>query len=126
MRRKRREGALADGGCRVLQGLSRADPASDGCNLSSVAAVKTQDALIPQSFSRGQMHAPWKVGDKIARECPTCRTLVRSSYEFRTIRMPRSRLRVRDVLVDICPGCGGMLGVPRQSLAELREAGVAK
>jgi hypothetical protein len=33
---------------------------------------------------------------------------------------------VRDVLVSECPTCSAMLALPRQSMAQLREAGVGK
>ncbi|GAC1480270.1 MAG: hypothetical protein NVS1B4_25330 [Gemmatimonadaceae bacterium] len=72
------------------------------------------------------MYAPWKVGDAVASDCSVCGKLVWAHFELRTVTIPGSRLRVRDVLVNCCPDCAGVVGIPRQSLAQLREAGVAK
>jgi uncharacterized protein YbbK (DUF523 family) len=58
--------------------------------------------------------------------CPGCRKLVTSRFEYRTVTLDRTRLRVSRVLVDVCPECDGTIHIPRQSLAQLREAGVPK
>ncbi|HVD04782.1 MAG TPA: hypothetical protein VNB89_02140 [Gemmatimonadaceae bacterium] len=72
------------------------------------------------------MKARWNVGDIVANSCPTCRDIVQSRYELRTVQMARSRLRVPNVLVDVCQRCGGVLAIPAQSIPQLREAGMAK
>jgi uncharacterized protein YbbK (DUF523 family) len=58
--------------------------------------------------------------------CPACRKLVRSHGEYRTVTLDRTRLRVSNVLVDVCPECDSTIQIPRYSLAQLREAGVPK
>ena len=58
--------------------------------------------------------------------CPCCHKLVQSRFEYRTVTLDRTRLRVANVLVDVCPECDTTIQIPRQSLAQLREAGVPK
>jgi len=72
------------------------------------------------------MEAPWKAGDTASAHCPHCGDIVAARYALRALRMPRSRLRVRDVLVEVCNGCEAVLNLPRQSMAQLREIGVGK
>lgn len=72
------------------------------------------------------MEAPWKAGDTASEHCPQCGELVTAKYARRSIALPRTRLRVRDVLVGICDGCGTLLDVPRQSMAQLMEVRVGK
>ena len=72
------------------------------------------------------MEAPWKAGDTSSVHCPHCNNLVTAKYAHRSLSMPRTRLRVRNVLVSVCATCGDMLGLPRQSMAQLREVGVGK
>jgi hypothetical protein len=33
---------------------------------------------------------------------------------------------VKNVLVDVCQRCGGVVAIPAQSIPQLREAGMAK
>lgn len=40
--------------------------------------------------------------------------------------LPRTRLMVNHVLVSVCSACDAMLGMPRQSMAQLREVGIGK
>jgi hypothetical protein len=40
--------------------------------------------------------------------------------------MPGTRLRVPNVLVDVCMECDGMVSIPRQSIPQLRETGAWK
>jgi len=68
----------------------------------------------------------WTANDSFRAVCPACRKVVESRFEYRTVRLGRTRLCVRDVLVDVCPTCDGTIYIPPQSLAQLREAGVAK
>ena len=72
------------------------------------------------------MEAPWKVGDTASAHCAQCGDLVTAKYARRSIMMPRTRLRVLDVLVSVCGTCGSLLTLPRQSIAQLRAVGVGK
>ena len=72
------------------------------------------------------MKSMWSAGDLVASNCPHCRKSVQSRFEFRTVRMPRSRLSVPNVLVDVCTLCENVLSIPSQSIPQLREAGLAK
>jgi hypothetical protein len=72
------------------------------------------------------MKALWNPGDIVACNCPNCRQVVQSRFELRTVRMERSRLRVPNVLVDVCNLCNSVIGIPSQSIPQLREAGWAK
>ena len=72
------------------------------------------------------MKSMWSAGDIVASNCPHCRKAVQSRFEFRTVRMPRSRLSVPNVLVDVCTLCENMIAIPSQSIPQLREAGLAK
>jgi hypothetical protein len=58
--------------------------------------------------------------------CYRCNRLVRSRLALRSVELARSRLVVRDVMVDICPGCGHMISIAPQSVEQLREAGGQK
>jgi YgiT-type zinc finger domain-containing protein len=58
--------------------------------------------------------------------CPHCDALVRTTSTKQTVTVNRTRLRVPNVTVDVCPECGGMISVARHSLAQFREAGVPK
>ena len=69
------------------------------------------------------MEAPWKAGDTSSAHCPHCKDLVTAKYAHRSVFLPRTRIRVKEVLVTICGSCGEMLGLPRQSMAQLREVG---
>jgi hypothetical protein len=72
------------------------------------------------------MEAPWNVGDTSAAVCPRCDDVVTAHFVRRPLRFPLSRLRVRDVLVEVCTACDALLAVPRQSIAQIREAGASK
>ncbi|HEX8848870.1 MAG TPA: hypothetical protein VF761_04980 [Gemmatimonadaceae bacterium] len=72
------------------------------------------------------MKSLWSAGDIVASHCPHCRKPVQARFEFRTVRMPRSRLSVPNVLVDVCGSCENVIGIPSQSIPQLREAGLAK
>lgn len=72
------------------------------------------------------MKARWSIGDIAASSCPHCRKDVQSRFELRTVRMARSRLCVPSVLVDVCLLCSGVIGIPPQSIPQLREAGISK
>ncbi len=72
------------------------------------------------------MKTRWMPNDALTAVCPGCRKLVTSRFEYRTVTLNRTRLRVAHVLVDICPECDATIQIPRQSFAQLREAGVPK
>ena len=66
------------------------------------------------------------VGDLISNTCRRCNKIVNSRLVRRSVELARTRLVVRDVLVDECPDCGHMISIAPQSYDQLREAGVAK
>ena len=68
----------------------------------------------------------WQTGDTGSHECPRCRTLVQTRYEHRTVQLGGTQLGVPDVLVAVCTQCDHTVQIPRQSIAQLREAGVSK
>ena len=68
----------------------------------------------------------WMPNDALNAVCPGCDKLVVSRFEYRTVTLSRTRLRVANVLVDVCPDCDMTIHIPRQSIAQLREAGVVK
>ena len=70
------------------------------------------------------MMTRWMPSDAATAHCPACRKLVHARFEYRTLTFARTRLRVSKVLVDVCPVCDATIHIPRQSLAQLREAGV--
>ena len=72
------------------------------------------------------MYEPYRAGDASAATCPRCRKPVATRYEYRTVQLARTRLRVRDVLVPVCTECDHMVFIPPQSVAQLREVGVGK
>ena len=72
------------------------------------------------------MKARWNSGDVVASYCPACGHNVQSRFEYRTVRFARTRLRVPNVLVDVCLDCDAVLSIPSESIPQLREAGMAK
>lgn len=72
------------------------------------------------------MKTSWNPGDYATNTCRRCRQMVRTRFEFRTVRLAHSRLCVPDLLVDVCTECGHMVSIPPQSVPQLREAGLAK
>lgn len=72
------------------------------------------------------MKAPWKAGDVAANTCRRCKKIIQTRFEYRTIQLRGTRLRVPDVLVDVCTECGHMVSIPPQSVAQLREVGIGK
>ena len=80
--------------------------------------------LKPQSLAT---RAPqWSAGDFATNNCPRCRKIVRSRFEYRTVQLWRTRLHVPDVLVDVCTECDHVISIAPQSVEQLREAGRAK
>ena len=70
-----------------------------------------------------QYKPEFKAGDVASNECMRCRKPVKTRFEYRTVQMRGTRLRVPDVLVDVCLECDHMISMPRQSIAQLREVG---
>jgi len=67
-----------------------------------------------------------KVGEFITNTCQRCNRIVRSRMALRSVKLTRTRLVVRDVLVDVCPECNHMISIAPQSVEQLREAGWSK
>ena len=72
------------------------------------------------------MAREYRQGDLVAAYCDRCRKSVRAYFQFRTIQLRRTRLAVPDVLVAVCANCDHTVAMPRQSIAQFREAGLAK
>ena len=83
--------------------------------------------FIPSSLTeRCSVKALFQAGDVSSSSCRACRKIVRTRYEVRTVHMPGTRLRVPNVLVDVCTECDTMVSIPRQSIPQLRETGAWK
>jgi hypothetical protein len=67
-----------------------------------------------------------KVGDYMVNTCRRCNKVVRSRFALRNVELARTRLVVRNVLVDVCPECDHMISIAPEAVAQLREAGVQK
>lgn len=67
-----------------------------------------------------------RVGDYVTNTCRRCKRIVRARLELRSVELARTRLVVPDVLVDVCPDCGHMISIARESMEQLREAGCQK
>jgi len=65
----------------------------------------------------------WKSGDEGSGQCQHCKTMVKTRYEHRTVRMGGTQVDVPDVLVAVCTVCDHTMKIPRQSFAQLRETG---
>ena len=72
------------------------------------------------------MSVMFKEGDVTADTCPRCRKLVQARFERRSVQLARTRLRVQNVLVDVCPECDHMIAVAPSSVAQLREVAAWK
>jgi hypothetical protein len=70
------------------------------------------------------MEAPWTEGEMAAAVCPSCRELVRARLVRRGLDFPRTRFVVAGLLVHVCEVCDALLGVPRQSIPQLRQGGL--
>jgi hypothetical protein len=69
------------------------------------------------------MIASANVGDLVTNTCQHCNRIVRSRLTRRSVQLARTRLVVKDVLVDVCPDCGHMISIQPESVEQLREAG---
>ena len=68
----------------------------------------------------------FQAGEFASNDCKRCRKPVKTRFEYRTVQLSGTRLRVPDVLVDVCLECDHMVSMPRQSIAQLREVGTGK
>lgn len=64
-----------------------------------------------------------KVGELMTNTCLRCNRIVRSQMARRSVKLARTRLVVKDVLVDVCPDCHHMISISPESVEQLREAG---
>jgi hypothetical protein len=69
------------------------------------------------------MIAHARVGDYLSNTCRHCNRIVRSRVVRKSVKLARTRLVVRDVLVDECPDCGHMISIAADSIEQMREAG---
>lgn len=69
------------------------------------------------------MLAAPKAGQFISDTCLHCNRIVRARLTRRAVNLARTRLVVKDVLVDECPDCGHMISIQPESYEQLREAG---
>lgn len=72
------------------------------------------------------MAREYRQGDVVAAYCARCRQTVRAYFQFRGIQLRRTQLTVPDVLVAVCANCDHTVALPRQSIDQFREAGLAK
>lgn len=86
----------------------------------------TTRLCVAPNAEKVNMIAHPRVGDHITNTCQRCHKIVRSHIELRSVELTRTRLVVPDVLVDVCPNCGHMISISRDSVAQLREAGCPK
>lgn len=64
----------------------------------------------------------WKVGDTSRAACESCRRLVATRFERRSIELPDGAGSVPDVLVDVCVDCGAIATIPPQSMPRINAA----
>lgn len=64
-----------------------------------------------------------RVGELVTNTCQRCNRIVRSRLALRSVKLARTRLIVKDVLVDVCPECNHMISMLPESVEQLREAG---
>ena len=69
------------------------------------------------------MLASLKAGEFVTNTCHHCNRIVRAKLTRRAVQLARTRLVVKDVLVDVCPDCGHMISISPESVEQLREAG---
>jgi hypothetical protein len=67
-----------------------------------------------------------RIGESMTNTCRRCNRIVRSRMALRSVKLARTRLVVKDVLVDVCPDCNHMISIQPESMEQLREAGSAK
>lgn len=67
------------------------------------------------------MQTTQNVGDYMSNTCRHCTRIVSSRLVRKSVALARTRLVVRDVLVDECPDCGHMISILPESIEQLRE-----
>lgn len=67
-----------------------------------------------------------QVGDFLSNTCRHCNRIVSSRIVRKSVALARTRLVVRDVLVDECPECGHMISILPDSIEQLREVSAWK
>jgi hypothetical protein len=61
-------------------------------------------------------------GDESSAICHKCRKLRPTRFEYRTVRLEKSKIDVPDVLVGVCQTCDTTVTLPHQSTPRLKEA----
>lgn len=61
-------------------------------------------------------------GERSEGICPGCKGWRETEYRYRTVRLSRSKVDVKDVLVAVCLTCDAVVTIPQQSAPRLREA----
>ena len=57
--------------------------------------------------------------------CGHCRQSVHLRRESRNVQLSRTRVWVRELPVDVCMDCDHTVSIPRESIPQLRQMGVA-
>lgn len=70
------------------------------------------------------METPWIEGETASAVCPACQDLVHARLVRRSMQFPRTRFVVGGLLVQVCEVCDTLLGVPRQSIPQVRQGGI--
>lgn len=68
------------------------------------------------------MIATERSGAFVTNTCQRCNRIVRSTLRRRSVQLARTRLVVKDVLVDVCPECNHMISIQPESMEQLRES----
>lgn len=66
--------------------------------------------------------AMFREGDLSEAICYTCHGWREERFEYRTIRLKKSKVDVKDVLVGVCTTCDSTVTVPHQSTPKIKEA----
>jgi hypothetical protein len=64
-----------------------------------------------------------RAGESMTNTCRRCNRIVQSRMALRSVKLARTRLVVKDVLVDVCPECNHMISIQPEAMDQLREAG---
>lgn len=64
----------------------------------------------------------WREGERSEALCPRCGDWRGTEFQYRTLRLEKSKKDVPDVLVAACTECGEIAAVSHQSAPKLREA----
>ena len=72
--------------------------------------------------ARHQRFTLLRQGDESTAICHKCRKVRPTRYEYRTIRLEKSKIDVSDVLVGVCQTCDTTVMLPHQSTPRIKEA----